>query len=130
MTTDDLDRGRLCYLDAASVQGPFPTCDGVGVWNDEDGMIGRLDGIVLDPESRHVRYLVVAAGRTFRRHRYLLPFLDMRVDVQHHAFCVDAHKSDLACCEKFEPGAFHAFSDDDLMAALFPKSADRKVQAA
>jgi len=130
MTTQGLDRDRLCYLDAASVQGPFRTCQGVGVWNDEDGMIGRLDGIVFDPESRHVWYLVVAAGGTFRRHLYLLPFGDTRVDVQHHAFRVDAHKSDLACCERFEPGAFHPFSDDDLMAALFPKSANRKVRAA
>jgi hypothetical protein len=130
MTTNALDRGRLCYLDAASVQGPFPTCEGVEVWSDEDGMIGRLDGIVVDPNARQVQYLVVAAAGTFRRHRYLLPFRDMRVDVQHHAFCVDAHKSDLACCEEFEPRAFHRFSDDDLIAALFPKSADHNVQAA
>jgi hypothetical protein len=97
------------------------------VRNDEDGMIGRLDGIVLDPESQQVRYLVVAARTTLRRHRYLLPFRDTRVDVPHHAFCVDAHKRDLASCERFEPGAFHSFSDNDLMAALFPKSADRRA---
>ena len=130
MATHDLDRSRLCYLDAVCVQGPFPTCDGVGVWNDEDGNIGRLEGIVFDPESRHIWYLVVAADRMFRRHRYLLPFRDTRVDLQRRAFCVDAHKSDLSCCEKYEPGAFHPFSDDDLMAALFPKSPDRKVRAA
>ena len=127
MTTDDLDRGQLCYLDAASVKGPFPTCDGVGVWNDQDGMIGRLDGIVLNPESRQVRYLVVAARTAFRRHRYLLPFRDTRVDVQHRAFRVDAHKRDLASCERFEPEAFRFFSDGDLMAALFPKSGNRKA---
>lgn len=130
MTTDTLDRGRLCYLDAASVRGPFPTCDGVEVWSDEDGRIGRLDGIVIEPEARRVRYLVIEAGRMFRRHRYLLPFRDMRVDVQRHAFCMDAQKSDLASCEEYEPQAFRPFSDDDLMAALFPKSPDRSVQAA
>jgi PRC-barrel domain protein len=90
------------------------------VWNDEDGMIGRLDGVVLDPESRRVQYLVVAAGGTFRRHRYLLPFPETRVDVQHHSFRVDARRSDLARCESFEPKAFHRFSDDDLMAYYFP----------
>ena len=93
-------------------------------------MIGRLDGIVLDPEAHRVPYLVVAAGGTFQGHRYLLPFRDARVDVQHHAFCVDAHKSDLASCEEFDPQAFHQFSDDDLMAALFPKFADGDVHAA
>ena len=85
-------------------------------------MIGRLDGIVFNPESRHIFYLVVAADRMFRRHRYLLPFRDTRVDVQHRAFCVDARKSDLSGCERYEPGTFHPFSDEDLMAALFPKS--------
>ena len=130
MTPDALDRQRLCYLDAASLKVPFATCDDVEVWNDQDGMIGRLDGILLDPGARHVQYLVVAAGGTFRRHRYLLPFGDVRVDVQHHAFWVDVHKSDLPCCEEFQPTAFHRYSDDDLMPALFPKSADRDVPLA
>jgi hypothetical protein len=85
---------------------------------------------VIEPEARRVRYLVIEAGRMFRRHRYLLPFRDMRVDVQRHAFCMDAQKSDLASCEEYEPQAFRPFSDDDLMAALFPKSPDRSVQAA
>ena len=108
MTTDTSNPSQLCYLGAASVQGPFATCDGVEVWNDEDGRIGRLDGILLDPESRQVQYLVVAAGRMFQRHRYLLPFRDIRVDVPHHAFCVDAHKRDLSGFEEFEPQAHRA----------------------
>jgi hypothetical protein len=130
MTTDAPDRGRLCYLAAASVQGPFSTCDGVEVWNDDDGMIGRLDGIVLDPASRRVRYLVVAARTMFRRLRYLLPFPDTRVDVQRRSFHVDARRSELARCELFDPKAFHPFSDDDLIAMLFPQFTDQKVQAA
>src|SRR4030095_10533020 len=98
MTTDDLDRGQLCYLDAASVKGPFPTCDGVGVWNDEDGMIGQLDGIVLNPESRQIR---ISSSRPARRSGVIATCFRSvtRVDVQHYAFCVDAHKSDLARCE-------------------------------
>jgi hypothetical protein len=111
--------GRLSYLDAASVRGPFPTYRDVSVWNDEDGDLGRLDGIVVDAEARQVRYLVVAAPGTFSRRRYLLPFSPTRVDTDRHALCVDAHKTDLARCAKFEPRAFHRFSDDDLMDALF-----------
>ena len=129
MDTITADRERLCYLDAASLQGPFPTCDGVKVWNEEDGVIGRLDGVLLDPGARHVQYLVVAAGGTFRRHRYLVPFDDVRVDTQHRAFCVDVQKRELADCEEFEPQAFHPFSDNDLMAALFSESADRGASA-
>jgi hypothetical protein len=122
MATPTHDRSRLCYLDAACVEGPFPTCNAVEVWNEEDGKLGRLEGIVLDPEARHVEYLIVAAGGVFRRRRYLLPFRPTRVDVGRRALCVDAHKTDLARCEEFEPDTFHPYSDDDLLAALFPKS--------
>jgi len=111
---------RLSYLDAESVRGPFPTCRDVSVRNDEDGDLGRLDGIVVDAEARRVRYLVVAAGGTFSRRRYLLPFSPTRVDASRHALCVDAHKTDLVRCERFEPRAFHRFSDEDLIDALFP----------
>ncbi|PYR48096.1 MAG: hypothetical protein DMF95_14940 [Acidobacteria bacterium] len=130
MTTEGFDRSRLCYLDAASVAGPFPTCADVDVWNDVDGKIGQLDGIVLDAETRHVHYLVVATGGTFRRRRYLLPFRPARIDMERHALCVDAHKTDLMRCKEFEPAAFHRFSDDDLIAALFPRSSDHDAQPA
>jgi PRC-barrel domain len=119
MSTDSNDDARLSYLEAESVLGPFLTCKDVSVRNDEDGDLGQLDGIVVDAEARQVRYLVVAAGGIFSRRRYLLPFSPTRVDANRHALCVDAHKTDLACCERFEPGAFHRFSDNDLVNALF-----------
>ena len=130
MTTETPSSSRLCYLDAASVAGPFPTCADVDVWNDEDGKIGRLDGIVLDAEARQVQYFVVATGGTLRRRRYLLPFRPTRIDMEHHALCVDAHKIDLARCKEFEPAAFRRFSDDDLLAALFPRPSDHDARSA
>src|SRR6185436_4759711 len=38
---------RLSYLDAESVRGPFRSYRDVSVWNDDDGDLGRLDGIVV-----------------------------------------------------------------------------------
>lgn len=119
MSTNSNADARLSYLEAESVQGPFPTCEHVSVWNDEDGALGQLDGVVVDAEARQVRYLVVTAGGMFSRHRYLLPFSPTRVDAHRRALCVDAHKKDLVRCEKFESRAFHRFSDDDLLSALF-----------
>jgi hypothetical protein len=129
MTMETSQPSRLCYLDAANVAGPFPTCADVDVWNDEDGKLGRLDGIVLDAEARQVQYLVITTGGTFRRRRYLLPFRPTRIDMQRHALCVDAHKGDLARCKEFEPAAFHTFSDDDLLAGMFPRSSDDERSA-
>jgi hypothetical protein len=120
MSTNSNDNARLSYLDAESVRGPFPTCKNVSVWNEDDGNLGQLDGIVVDAEARQVQYLVVAAGGTFsRRRRYLLPFSAARVDASRRALCVDANKTDLALCERFDSRAFHRFSDDDLLSALF-----------
>jgi hypothetical protein len=119
MSTDSNHDAQLSYLEAESVLGPFLTCKDVSVRNDEDGDLGQLDGIVVDAVARQVRYLVVAAGGLFSRRRYLLPFSPTRVDASRHALCVDAHKTDLVRCEKFEPRAFHRFSDDDLVNALF-----------
>ena len=119
VNTNSNDNARLSYLDAEAVRGPFPSCKNVSVWNEEDGDLGQLDGIVVDAEARQVEYLVVSARGAFSRRRYLLPFSPSRIDASRHALCVDAHKTDLARCEKFEPRAFHRFSDDDLMTALF-----------
>jgi PRC-barrel domain len=119
MSTGPNADARLSYLDAESVRGPFRTYRDVSIRNDEDGDLGRLDGIVVDAEARQVRYLVVATGGTFSRRRYLLPFSPTRVDTNRHALCVDAHMTDLVRCAKFELRAFHRFSDDDLVNALF-----------
>lgn len=117
---DAPDHSRLCYLDAADVRGTFPTWDQVELRHNEDGEIGRLDGIVIDPAARHVQYLVVSAAGAFRRHQYLLPFRPTRLDVEHQVLCVDLHKTELRRCEKFEPNVFHRYSPEDLLAALFP----------
>jgi len=122
VSIDSNTDARLSYLDAESVRGPFRTYRDVSVRNDEDGDLGRLDGIVVDAEARQVRYLVVAAGGTFTRRRYLLPFSPTRVDANRHALCVDAHKTDLVRCAKFEPRAFHRYSEGDLMNALFAEA--------
>lgn len=121
MTTQSPDQARLCYIDAASVDVSFPRCDDIDVWGDENVRIGRLDGLVLDAEARQVEYLVIDTKAMFRRRRYLLPFSPMRLDAARRALRVDADKTSLTRCEEFEPQSFHPYSDDDLMAALFPK---------
>ena len=63
----------------------------------------------------------ISAGGILRR-RYLLPFAPARIDANRHALCVDAHKTDLVRCAKFEPRAFHRYSEDDLMNSLFAEA--------
>src|SRR4051812_41096854 len=111
---------RLCYLDAADVRGPFLSLDHVKIRDNQDAEIGHLDGIVFDPAARHVQYLVISSAGAFRRHRYLLPFVPARIDVERQVLRVDMPKGELKRCERFEPGSFHRYGDADLLTALFP----------
>jgi sporulation protein YlmC with PRC-barrel domain len=110
---------RLRYLNATRLEGPVPRFDRLVVLNSEGRRVGRLDGIIIDPAQRRVRYLVVDDSGFFKHHRYLLPLAPTRVDTERPALRVDIDSADLTRCEDFDPAAFPRFSDDDLLVALF-----------
>src|SRR5262245_62173989 len=89
MTTDShtAEPPRLCYLAAAQVEGPLQYFEGAEVRIPSDGKIGRLDGIVVDPAERQVRYLVVDNERYVNHHRYLVPVGTVRIDTERQALC-------------------------------------------
>jgi PRC-barrel domain len=97
----------LCYLDATQIEGPLED------WRAEvrfgkNGKVGRLDGIVVDPMERRVRYLVVDNERHPNHHTYLIPIGATRVDLERQALCVDG--DDLVRCQEFDRNAFRSFS--------------------
>jgi hypothetical protein len=100
----------LCYLDNTQIEGPLQQFDGVEVRNRGDRKIGKLDGIVIDPTERRVRYLVVNDSNFLRHHRYLLPLGATRVDAERRALCVEVDQTDVARCEEFDLNAFRTFS--------------------
>jgi hypothetical protein len=103
------ESAKLCYLDATQISGPLKDFDEVEVRHRQHGAIGRLDGIVIDPAERRVRYLVVDDERFLRR-RYLIPLDAAQVDVEHRAVWVDADRATLAGCEEFAREDFRGFS--------------------
>jgi hypothetical protein len=100
----------LCYLAATDIKGPFPELAGVEVRNHGHRILGRLDGIVIDPAARSLRYLVIDDERHLERHRYLLPLGAAWVDVEHGTLCVWADRTDLTRCEEFDADRFSSFS--------------------
>ena len=107
------------YLSAAQLEGPLPTLDHLDVRGRDDRSLGHLDGIVINPAERRVQYLVVDNDRFLRHHRYLLPLDDARVDTERQALQVDLDRRDLNRLDEFDDDAIPAFSDDDLLTALF-----------
>ena len=96
---------RLCYLSPAQVKGPLPT-GRLDVFDRDDQRIGEFAGVILDPEARLLRYLVLKVAGLFKHRRYLVPIDPTQVDVEHRSLRVGIRRAALAACTIFDPGAF------------------------
>ncbi|MGH9140273.1 MAG: hypothetical protein ACRD2I_03920, partial [Vicinamibacterales bacterium] len=85
-----------------------------------DVTLGTLAGALVDPVGRNVCYLVVDSRRPQRSQRYLLPLGTTRFDRARGALLVDADVTDLL---DFPVTQFARFSDEDLITAIFSRSA-------
>jgi sporulation protein YlmC with PRC-barrel domain len=109
-TISSAEPATLCYLDSTQITGPLDDFRGAEVRMTSDGKIGRLDGIVVDPTERRVRYLVVDNERWVNHHRYLVPIGATRVDVERQVLCLEGDGTDLMNCEEFDRNQFRSFS--------------------
>jgi PRC-barrel domain len=110
---------RLRYIDASKVETPGGLLGDLDVLNQEDSNVGRVEGIVVDPAERQVRYFVLKSRRPFRARHYLLPLAPATIDAENKALHVDAQTDDLAELIDGPAKTFAPFSDDDLLVALF-----------
>jgi len=110
---------RLRYIDGSKVQTPGGLLDQLDVLNQEDSNVGRVEGIVVDPAERQVRYFVFKSRRPFRSRHYLLPLGPATIDAENKALHVDAQTDDLDELIDGPAKRFPPFTDDDLLTALF-----------
>jgi ferritin-like metal-binding protein YciE len=103
--------GGLRYLEASeAAQGP-------GIWerlpvrNDADEELGAFDGLVVDSDSRHPRYVVVDSGTLFVHRRYLLPFDGIRFDERARLLRVNLDKDVASRYPSFDREAFKVMTD-------------------
>src|SRR6266481_5916508 len=73
---------RLRYLDISHLEGPLVKPLDVRARAGES--LGTFDGVVVDPEERRVRYLVVDRGWRFNHNRRLIPMPLASVDGEHN----------------------------------------------
>ena len=99
---------RLCYLSPAQVEGPLPT-GRLDVFDRDDLRIGEFAGVILDPDARRLRYLVLKVAGLFKRRRYLVPIDPTQVDAERRSLRVGIKRAALAACTIFDPGAFRVF---------------------
>lgn len=111
---------HLCYLDASQVQSPAGELSTLDLQSVNGEPLGNLQGVLIDPGARRLRYFVVESPGWFRRRRYLVS-ADRPACVESGlgALRLDVAARDLARCEEFDAGAVREFSEEDAVTAMF-----------
>jgi hypothetical protein len=114
------DTRNLRYVQATNVESDgLPLC-GLPVETDCHQKLGRVDGVIVEPSTRRLHYLVVDGDDDVGR--YLMPLDAICLDPSSHTLKV-MDEPDPASWEAFDPDAYDDFGDDDLLAALFSRPA-------
>ena len=109
----------LRYVAAEHIDTPTGPLDGAVVVSPNDETIGTLDGMVIDPIERHVRYFVVRSRKWLTSHLHLAPATPARLDSGRKALHVDIGPEDLRQLREIRSDTFQRYSPDDLIAGMF-----------
>jgi hypothetical protein len=111
---------RLRYLDAEHVKTTAGRLDGATLVSPTHAPLGTLEGVLVDPEFRQVRYYVVERKRSlFGSRHYLLPLTATRLDRDRLTLQVDVDADEIPHLPQVDPNDLPRFSDDDLLTAMF-----------
>jgi hypothetical protein len=113
----------LRYVAAEHVGTPNGPLEGMVLVSPNEEPVGTLDGMIIDPVERHVRYFVVRTRNWLKTRLHLVPATPARLDSDRKTLHVDIDAEDLRQHREIRPDTFQRYSDDDLIAALFPAHA-------
>jgi hypothetical protein len=107
----------LRYLDALHVEHGGGNLGGVTIRDMHDEPLGHLDGVLLEPATRRVRYFVVERRATLSARRYLMT-ADTPTTFD-STECMLRFHAEADATERFDARTIPAFSDDDLLTVMF-----------
>jgi hypothetical protein len=110
-----LDYHSLRYIDASHVESGVTGLAGFEVLTATGRKLGNLDGLIVDPPERSIRYAVVRRSRRLPE-RLLVPLTVAQLDIEGKALQVDVEND--ADCTEVEAGAFPEFSTRDSQSAI------------
>lgn len=111
-----LEYPSLRYIAASQVESGVTDLAGFDVLTSTGQKLGELDGLIVDPPERSIRFAVVDRGVRRGHQRLLVPLSLAQLDMERKALQVDL-ESDTECPE-FDDGAFPEFSKKDSQSAL------------
>lgn len=113
----------LCYLDAQNVEIAAGKLADLEVCSRDDEKLGGIDGVLIEPSARRIRYFVVKSPGWFRQGRYLVPVEDVaRLETDEHVLRIETSAADVAR-ETFSPAAVRPFTDEDVVTVMFAPTA-------
>ena len=122
MSDDKRDGKQLCYLEASKIEGPGGDLGGLTVQTQGDETLGTLDGVLIDPSERRLRYFVVETRGLLRRRRYLLSAeVPMHVEPERQRLRVGAADEDVTLSDEFDSRTVRRFSSEDAIDAMFSR---------
>lgn len=113
----------LRFIGADRVDTPAGRLNDFTVVSPTDRQLGKLDGVVVDPSQRQVRYYVVKAPGRLLSHHYLVPASPAHLEAERRTLQFDIEPSDLSALPKTDPDSFSKFSAEDAVEAMFVKRA-------
>jgi sporulation protein YlmC with PRC-barrel domain len=111
-----LEYPSLRYIAASQVESGVTDLAGFEVLTSTGERLGELDGLIVDPPERSIRFAVVGRGARRGRHQVLVPLSLAQLDMERRAIQVDLENE--SECPEFEADAFPAFSRRDSQSAL------------
>jgi PRC-barrel domain len=82
-----------------------------------DRPLGTLEGIIVDPVARHLRYYVVESRDWFTTHRYLVPDTPCRMVPSRGVLQVELDADRLSSLPELRDDEFPPLSTDELGAS-------------
>lgn len=109
---------ELRYLDAGHVEHPTGTLEGLSVCTDENQPLGCLNGVLIEPSTRRVRYFVVDSSEPSHERCVVRADAPVVLDIRTRTLRVSPGVDMEPLHDPVQP-----FSDEDVMTALFRSTA-------
>jgi hypothetical protein len=107
----------LRYLDAAHVEHPTGVLAGATVRTESGQTLGSIQGVLLEPSSRRLRYFVVERPASAGSRRYMMCADNPAIlNAEDGTIEVSANASDM---QRFDARTVPVFSDEDMITAMF-----------
>ena len=118
----DVTIPRLCYLDASKVMGPAGLLASLDVRTLNDRTLGSIDGVLIDPAERKLRYFVIESAGSTDHRRYLLPIeAAATMAPEGTALRLVMEPDDFTALDEFDGDAVRQFTEEDAIAPTFAR---------